>query len=333
MNAPALKRTMKRAVKQGLASSLGWRWVGPYLRQPGVIVLMYHRILGADRGLHGLPVESFAAQMRWVREHCEPIWPEELKDRASGRRAARAPVLVTFDDGLRDYYDLAYPILKDLRIPALMFLPTSFLDQGGGMLWTDQVQWAALSTPHDRVRLPWTGPNDAPIPLPDSAARAALSDAARTHLKTLPDGERRAAVDALLRELGAPSVQDRQMLTWDEARAMTEFTRYGGHSHTHPIMSRLDHAALISEVQTCRERIAAELGSPPTTFAYPNGRPADYNDETKAVLRENGFTMAFSTSEGIARPDSDWMAIKRLPGYGDNIPDFVWVAAGLSRSG
>ena len=42
--------------------------------------------------------------------------------------------------------------------------------------------------------------------------------------------------------------------------------------------------------------------------------------------------MAFATSEGIAGADTDWMAVKRLPSDGANLPDFVWLAAGLSRS-
>ncbi len=40
----------------------------------------------------------------------------------------------------------------------------------------------------------------------------------------------------------------------------------GGHSHTHPIMSRLDAAEAETEVRTCRDRIAAETQQAPTSF-------------------------------------------------------------------
>jgi peptidoglycan/xylan/chitin deacetylase (PgdA/CDA1 family) len=168
--------------------------------------------------------------------------------------------------------------------------------------------------------------------LPDASSRVALGARARAHLKTLPDQERRAAVEALMEALGRPAAGSRQMLSWDEVRAASALTIWGGHTHNHPILSRIGAEQADVEIRTCRDRIAAETGKVPTTFAYPNGQPADFTDETKAILKKNGFTLAFSTSRGIAGPDSDWMAIPRLPGEATNLEDFVWMAAGLSRT-
>ena len=319
---------LKRAVKGAFSSRWGWRSVGALVRKPGVIVLMYHRILGADRSFDGMAVEKFSAQMRWLREHCDPIAADALRERAARPTRVRPAVLVTFDDGYRDYHDLAYPVLESLGIPAVVFLATSFMDEGG-MLWTDQVQSAALNTHKERVTLPWS--NEPPLALGDAAGRATLSARARAHLKTLPDGERRTALTALLRELGDPPPTERQMLSWDEVRRASKLTTWGGHSHTHPIMSRLDADAADREIRTCKERILAETGRAPTTFAYPNGRPADYTPETQAILRRHGFDVAFSTSEGIAGPDSDWMAVKRLPTEAPDLSEFAWIAAGLMR--
>jgi peptidoglycan/xylan/chitin deacetylase (PgdA/CDA1 family) len=322
----------KKFVKQVFASPLGWRIAGPLLRPPGVIVLMYHRINGPapeDQSLTGLPVQHFAAQMRWVRDNCDPIHPDELQARVTRVRTSKPAVLVTFDDGYRDYHDRAYPVLRELRIPAVVFLATSFIDAGGeGLLWTEQLQWAAQSTKRERVTLPWSGET---LPLDNNDARAAMGAKARQHLKSLPDGERRAALDALLEALGNPPSRGREMLNWDEVRATMDYTIYGGHSHTHPIMSRLDREAADREVRTCRERIVAETGRAPRYFAYPNGKPSDFTPETQEILRRHGFDVAFATSEGIAGDDTDWMAVKRLPGDALDVPDFVWLAAGLSR--
>jgi peptidoglycan/xylan/chitin deacetylase (PgdA/CDA1 family) len=324
---------LKRAVKTGLASPWGWRLCGPLLRPPGVIVLMYHRISRPsqrpEEGLGGLSVEIFAAQMRWLRDNCDPIGPDAIAERARRPSRVRPAVLVTFDDGYRDYYDLAYPVLKQLGIPSVVFLATSFIDQGG-MLWTERVQWAARSTRQESVTLPWA--DGTAIPLPDAAAREALGERARAHLKSVPDAERQAALDRLLAALGNPPELDRQMLTWDEVRRTMDITHYGGHTHTHPILSRLSREQADTEIRTCRDRIAAETGRTPTTFAYPNGRPEDYSRETQEILRRHGFSVAFSTSEGIAGPDTDWMAIKRLPAEAADVPGFVWLASGLSRA-
>ncbi|MDB4939403.1 MAG: polysaccharide deacetylase [Labilithrix sp.] len=322
-------RTVKRAVKRTLSSLPGWRVLGPIVRAPGVIVLTYHRILGKERRLPGISIEAFSAQMRWVRHHCDPIEPDSLMEHARRPRSMRPSVLVTFDDGYRDYHDLAYPVLKELGIPAVVFLATSFVDQGG-MLWTDHVEWAARSTPKERVKLPWSDHPE--IVLTDARSRVALSDRVRAHLKTLPNAQRRSALAALMNDLEAPEYPDRQMLTWDEVRSTMDLTRYGGHTHTHPILSRLQRDEAALEIRTCRDRIASETGKTPTLFAYPNGGPADYTNETKGILRDHGFTTAFSTTEGIAGASSDWMAVPRLPSGDVDMPDFVWMAAGLMRS-
>jgi peptidoglycan/xylan/chitin deacetylase (PgdA/CDA1 family) len=322
-------RTLKRTVKRTLASRPGWRLLGPVVREPGVIVLTYHRINGSDRRLDGISVEAFERHMKWVREHCNPIEPAEIEHHASRGRTARPPVVVSFDDGYKDYRELAYPVLQRLRIPAVVFIATSFMDEGG-MVWTEAVQWATRYARKDRVKLPWS--DEPAMSLDGAAARSKLSGAIRAHLKKLPDAERRAILPELLAALDAPPLPERQMLDWDDVRAAMEFTRWGGHTHTHPILSRLSRADAEREIKTCRDRIEAETGKAPTLFAYPNGKPADYTPETQAILRANGFTIAFSTSEGIAGPRTDWMAVPRLPSGEFDVPDFVWTASGLMRA-
>ena len=49
--------------------------------------------------------------------------------------------LVTFDDGYRDNFDLAVPILKELNVPATFFIPTGFLESPS-LPWWDHVAYA-----------------------------------------------------------------------------------------------------------------------------------------------------------------------------------------------
>jgi peptidoglycan/xylan/chitin deacetylase (PgdA/CDA1 family) len=289
---------------------------------------MYHRVIGSDEPFVGVPVSQFLAQMSWLREHCEPIGPAALIERSKQGRTKRPAALVTFDDGYRDYHDLAYPILKSLGIPALVFLTTSLMDEGG-MLWTDELQWAVLASKAQRVSCPWDG--GTVVSILDESSRRSWGQIARRHLKGLADGERQEALARMLSELGRPPALERQMLSWDEVRATCDLTVFGGHTHTHPNLSRVDRSRAESEIRTCRERILSETGSAPSYFAYPNGQPQDFTAETQTILRENGFTLAFSTIEGIAGADGDWMAVKRLPGNASTIAQFAWTAAGLKR--
>jgi hypothetical protein len=207
-----------------------------------------------------------------------------------------------------------------------VFLATAFMDEGG-LVWTERVQWAAVSTRVPHVVLPWEPASR--IALPDGRAREALGERARHALKGMPDDERRAGVAALIAALGVAPPRARDMMTWDEVRATMDLTVYGGHTHNHPILTQVEAQVAEREIRTCRDRIAAETGVVPHTFAYPNG---DHSPAVREMVVRAGFTMAFSTDEGIASQDTDWSAIKRLPGIDAPLEDFVWSAAGLARA-
>jgi peptidoglycan/xylan/chitin deacetylase (PgdA/CDA1 family) len=317
---------LKQAVKGAFASPAGWRLSAP-LRGRGVVVLMYHRINAGEAHFPGMPLAQFREQMQWIRANCTPIHPEAILEAAPGADRARPPVAVTFDDGYRDYHDTAYPVLRELGIPAAVFLSTDFRDRGG-LLWTEAIHWAGMRSAKASVRTPWS--KGRPRELSTPAARLAFVSDAKSHLKGIPDADRRIALGELLADLAAPDVEaelGRQMLSWDEVRAARDGTCYGGHSHTHPILSQLEPEAMEREIRTCRDRLAAELGVAPRTFAYPNGRAADFNDLTRELLLRHGFEMAFATIEGRNAEGADRLALRRTHAGGSTVGDFATLVA------
>lgn len=290
-------------------------------RKPGVVVLTYHRVGVPEDPFPHQDVSVFRSQMQWLRANCTIVAPEELRERVRGSERLRPPVLVTFDDGFRGFHDHVFPILREFDIPAVVFLATHFTDEGG-LMWSDELYLAVHRTRRDRARLPWA---DASLDVRDTEGRTAFLRACKVHLKKLPEREKVAALSMILEELGAEAVPqvERQMLNWTEVRATMSHARYGGHTHTHPILSRVDPARLEHEIKTCRDRIAAETSVAPTLFAYPNGQRSDFTEETKVMLRRYGFEMAFTAAGGVNGKDSDWMALRRVGGDG-SVPDMVW---------
>ncbi len=320
---------LKRSIKQALASPLGWRITNRFLRQPGVTVLMYHRITRPGDPFPGLEVEQFRAQMLWLRERCTVIGAADLLDAARYPRRDRPAVLVTFDDGYRDYHDNAYPVLRELGLPAVVFLATSFIDDGG-MIWTDEVHWACRVSRVEEVRLPWN--EERVFRLARTGERDRLTSVCKDELKNLPDAERiehLARLRGVLEVSGREREAGRQMMNWNEVRGTLAHTEYGGHTHTHPILSQLDVTGMEEEIRLCRERIERETGAAPLTFAYPNGRAVDYNADTKRLLHKHGFTLGFTTIEGINGPAVDPLEIHRVPTQGSTLGDFAFLVSNL----
>ena len=309
-------------VKSLAATSVGWQ-AASRLRPRGAIVVLYHRISApGDRfRLPGLPVEHFEAQMRWLAARCRPIAPEQLREEVISADSSRPPVLVTFDDGYRCFRERAYPILKELGIPALLFLTTAYIDEPSSLFWWDTLRAAVEGSAHDSLELPWAPGSR--MPLSGAENRERLLVHARGHLKSVRDERRQSDLALLLERLGMAGRRvntTREMMSWDDVRAVLDTTHLGGHSHTHPLLAQVDDAKLETEVATCRERLRSETGLVPRWFAYPNG---SFDDRSRAALTRHGFDTAFTTIQGVVKPGADPLALRRFSSSGTT-SDLAW---------
>lgn len=318
---------IKSIVKNLFATGPGVRLRGR-LAGGNLAVLTYHRINDGEPLFHGLPLESFAAQMEWLSENVRLLRATDLATELFAQDTRELGVLVTFDDGYRDFATRAYPVLRHYNVPALMFLPTQLIDEGG-LVWTDRVSAAVGLTERSHFREPWPGGET--VALDTLSARSALIERAKRVMKRSRDSDRRKWEGILLAELGveeAIASLPRQMLTWDEVRSMRDLVDFGGHSHSHPIMSQLPAQDFVRELQVSRDRLVAELGSHPRWFAYPNGTRLDIRDDAGSVLEELGYEAAFTTIPGVNRSGHvDRWCIRRQPTDGSTVADFAWLIA------
>lgn len=304
-----------RFVKRILSRPAAWQAVRP-LVGPGCIVLTYHRVCPPDSRFPGLPVETFRAHIEWLAANCRPIRASELP--GCLQETGRLPVLVTFDDAYKDYQEHAYPILKRYGVSAVNFAPTHFIDSGEAPWW-DVVHAAAHATRRDVVTLPWDPSTTYDL---RNGGRGPAIAACKQRVKAML--EPRASTLAQITEAfgvdeAALSIE-RQMMTWDDLRAVSDLTEIGAHSHTHPLMEFLDVPRLTQEVATSRDRIAEETGSRPLCFAYPSG---SFSEDAKRVVRDHGFTLAFSTIPGRNRADADRYELRRVNGP-RTLEELVW---------
>ena len=78
-------------------------------------------------------VREFEKDLDYLTRHYEPIGADTLPDVLAGRYKGKKIMLLTFDDGLRQMYDIVAPILLRRGIPAVFFLNTDFIDNRGLM--------------------------------------------------------------------------------------------------------------------------------------------------------------------------------------------------------
>ena len=107
----------------------------------------------------------------------------------------------------------------------------------------------------------------------------------------------------------------------------------GGHTCSHPILTRQDDATARRELADGRDRLRGSPALTPRLFAYPNGKPGDdYDARHVAMARDLGFEAAVCTAWGAARRGDDSFQIPRFtPWDGTPLRFHARLAANLAR--
>jgi peptidoglycan/xylan/chitin deacetylase (PgdA/CDA1 family) len=275
----------------------------------GLRILMYHRF-------------PDVAGLEWQCRHLSQCYHVMPFSEAAARLAGEGDlppnaVVVTVDDGYRDFYDVAYPIFTDYKIPATVYVVTDFLD-GKLWLWTDQVRYAFEKTQRSTLRLELPGTRVLEFLLRSPEERRAASHKTTEVLKLLRN-EDRLGVLALLPVLLAVTLPseppaDFQPLRWEDLRRMAASgVEVGAHTRTHPILSRVTSTAeLRDEIVGSKRRIEEVLGMPVRHFCYPNGLRRDIGPEVAEAVREAGYEAAVTTEPGMNLRPAGLLRLRRI---------------------
>jgi peptidoglycan/xylan/chitin deacetylase (PgdA/CDA1 family) len=257
-------------------------------------VLLYHRIAdrheldGGDPMLISASPGGFARQMGYLVRHYTPITVEHLIDAIQGRRALppRA-VLVTFDDGYRDFLTHAWPVLQAHHVPAVVFVPTAFPDTQRHFWW-DIVHATIMRTTASRLMLPDLGSF--------SFETRRLREIAIRHidryLGELPPGRIDDILYQIQCQLGTPPMGRPPVLCWDELRSLAR----GGlaiapHTRNHPTIPALSTEEITEEIQGAQADLSRELRNVAPVFSFPFGRA---DPRALPQLRAQGIIAAFT---------------------------------------
>lgn len=227
-------------------------------------------------------------------------------------RLRRTAVAITFDDGYRDQLAVAAPLLEARGYPSTVFVSSAFV--GGQNMWHDRLLWA-LREGVVGSRLDGVGLAEA---VPASlGARRQLAGRCIAAVKSLPLSAREQAVALVEAACGAPPAP-RLMLGAKELRelAARPGVEIGAHTRRHPILAACTLEEARAEVSGSRADLEQLLGVSVGLFAYPNGHEGrDFSDRDVGLVREAGFSHAFSADWGVVTPGSDALKLPRLSLY------------------
>lgn len=321
---------MRRAAKTAAAGALHYTGVRRALaayrrvRSGGrrVLIVSYHRVVSDFTGELQRSIPGLLISQETFRKHLETAHAagydfvdmgEALEVMAGRKVAKRDLCVVTFDDGYRDVYRYAYPWLKKMGIPAITYLPTSFV--GTPQRFNHDRLFHLVRLAHSKRVLPHFDvlPASAsqllgPILSGHKTASAALDDFIGEHsAKTLLE-----VIEALEGQLSPsewPLPEQGDIMDWDEVRQMAkDGFEFGAHTLGHTVLTLEPTQVMEREIAESKATIEREVGIRVRDFAYCNGW---YSDEVIRVLKSHGFRSAVTTEDCPNVMGGDPFTLKR----------------------
>ena len=107
--------------------------------------------------------------------------------------------------------------------------------------------------------------------------------------------------------------QPEPYMSWNEVRIMQDRgVAIGSHSMTHRSVARASPNRARKEIFNSRQVLQERLSGPISAFAYPFGTRADFNASTSGLIRDAGYTCAFTSQHGAIPAGSDAYKLPRV---------------------
>jgi peptidoglycan/xylan/chitin deacetylase (PgdA/CDA1 family) len=290
------------------------------------IILTYHRVRDEimsefEDGALWVTLKSFEMHLKEIREAFEMV---PLSTMLSYPETKRGMCAITFDDGWKETYEVAFPMLKKLNCPATVFIPTALIGKNNPY-WFDSLANLAdaaaainrdkLFLQHFRGLVPeWRG-----VELTGENLDKLIG-----LMKGLPGEILADEIDRGFEAVGVQRSNGRSIVNWGD---IEEMRRSNIHFHSHgmrhyilpTLKADLKREEIFGSLEMLRKIGLAEQ----PVFSYPNG---DWDDESIRLLVDAGYEGAVTTRLGLNSKKTNLFLMNRVDLHEaiSNTPSLFW---------
>jgi peptidoglycan/xylan/chitin deacetylase (PgdA/CDA1 family) len=292
--------TLKRAALKGCAA-----FIPNVYRPPAGVLFAGGHIVAESapphvRHLLTVPsIRKFQEDLDFLCRRYRPLQLSELGQvaRLPHEKASPSSFLLSFDDGLREVYDIIAPILRQKGIPAVFFINSATIDNKQ-LMWRHKISLLIERSKHGPERIP-----------PQVHLRPGESLHARLYAMRF-DGP---IIDEIARFLDVDFDgylgRFKPYLTSNEVLELSHMGfEFGAHSHSHPYFCEIALDEQKEQISTSVEFIRG-LGVPCRSFAFPF-HDIGVTASVFSHIADLNLDLSFGTSE--ARLDSIPFSFQRF---------------------
>jgi len=307
------KSGLKRVLLAGGILKIAARLLGK-----GAAILMYHSVLDDPsevRDSLGQMIHSrqvFQGQMELLAREYHPVTLDSVaRFVRSEQDLPQRSVVVTFDDGYTDNYEIAMPIMDQAGVPGAFYATVDCIENRR-LPWPSRLRFAFFTT----TKAEWRDEHGKIWSLKTAAERNACYLAMCDQVAPLAAGMQEELVTHIESDLdrAVPSEYGQRMMNWDQLRRLMEAGHIvGSHTMTHPNLAFLGASDASWELVESKRQMESRLGRKIVHFSYPcPALSPNWSEETEAESRKAGYETAVTTTSGLARRGGNPLALKRV---------------------
>lgn len=235
---------------------------------------------------------------------------QRLTESLRGGKMKSPFYLITFDDGYEDNYTYAYPILKELGIPFVIYVSVDLI-YDHQPIWNYPLIIERIVRKNDELKLK----NGMHIICRTIEEKNRAFIELKSWLFSLPYETLRGEFERVLKDYLTDDVFPNNTLTWEQLREMANdsLCTIGSHTMSHCRLVMKDNDSLMHELHDSKRILSEKLGVEIEHLSYPYGWITDVSNEAIEVAKRVGYKTGLRSFGGpVRRKDKDLFNLKRI---------------------
>lgn len=296
-----------------------------------MIILLYHGVTSVSytgvRNCNGkhIPERLFLEQMKILKKNYHLLSINDIVEYTRhGMALPPNAVVVTFDDGFRNNFENAAPILTDLKIPTTFYISAGMINTNL-IFWVDKLELAFTHSKKKILELKISNLNKT-YSLSTIESRISALEEVKMICKQTPLQQRHALVDEVLALLDVDPYDfvsdDNLAMDWRELRTLSDQPLFeiGGHNMYHDVFTSLNEEDLQLEVSLTIDLLRYHLKKKIIHYSYPEGGSKHFDKKCIEILKSSGIVCCPTAIDGVNEDVQfeDLFYLKRIMPYFKN---------------
>lgn len=261
----------------------------------------------------------FRKQLKIIKNSNQVISMDDVvKMYDSSNHSKENLVAITFDDGFKNNFEIAAPILDDFNFKATFYI-TSGLIGTNKLFWVDQLENSINHYKKSNFKIVL---NDEIFDFKTKTKFNKINalNFIKKYCKQIENTEKNRVVEYVNNlcegeTFKTKNISNYEIMNWKDIKKINQEKNFiiGGHSLKHDLFSKIEtESQLKQDIETSIELIQNKIGHKTTHYSYPEGQSIHFNKKTIKILKGNGIRCCPTAIDGTNDGSEDLFSLKRI---------------------